>query len=61
MFTVVNEFGNVQFTVKTEKERDYFINHGYTEKPKEKEELPKKEGATKNAKRKGKADTKGNI
>lgn len=60
MFKVVNEFGNVQFTLKTEKERDYYLRHGYKEVS-EGKKLPKKEGEAKNATRKGKARTERDI
>ena len=60
MYKVVNEFGNVQYTLKTEKERDYYLNHGYRE-VQTTQELPKKEGAKKNGTRKRKTDTEGNI
>lgn len=61
---LVNEYGNLVVYTNDRREIEQLKNQGYKQKevakPK-KEELPKKEGATKNAKRKGNTDTERDI
>lgn len=60
---LVSFYGNEIVNTDDQRKIDRLLERGFKEvKPQKiKEELPKKEGATKNAKRKGKADTERDI